>query len=121
MAVKNQEKVNERELSPQAKEILAALDTTKKELEVISLEIDTIKAEEGLKAKKPLSKRKEAKVFESQINPNEPTIIFPYEAKVSKSQYENLKKVETRAFKKKAKERENLKPMPVVLLEDNFK
>lgn len=103
MAEKNQEKVmNEKELSPQAKELLAALSTTKKELEVISSEIDVLKAEEGLKPGKFLSKRKEVRVFEQDVTPKEPVIIFPYEVKVNKKQYQNLRKIEARALKKKA-------------------
>ena len=46
-------------------------------------------------------------VFEQEFKLEEPKIIFPYEVKVDEKQYENLKKVETRALKRKAQELEN--------------
>ncbi|MGI6359782.1 MAG: hypothetical protein ACOX02_01905 [Acholeplasmatales bacterium] len=108
MAVKNQEKVNERKLSPQAKELLVELRNTKKELEAIASEIDAVKAERGQKGsgKKPF-KKQEPRVVETPVNVSEPKIIFPYEAKVDKKQYENLKKVEARALKKNAQKLKN--------------
>ncbi|NMA05054.1 MAG: hypothetical protein GX931_01640 [Acholeplasmataceae bacterium] len=106
MTVKNEEKVNGRELSPQAKEILASLEVTKKELEKVADEIDAFRALEGLDSRKTFPRRKEM-VFEQEFKLEEPKIIFPYEVKVDEKQYENLKKVETRALKRKAQELEN--------------
>ncbi len=101
------EKKQERNLSPQAKEILASLEVTKKELEKVAEEIDAYKALEGLDSKRPLPRKREGMVFEQEVKLEEPKIIFPYEVKVDEKQYENLKKVETRAIKRKEKELEN--------------
>ncbi|MFA5720296.1 MAG: Rho termination factor N-terminal domain-containing protein [Acholeplasmataceae bacterium] len=52
--------------------------------------------------------------------PKKPQFLFPFEVKVSEKEYANLRKIEKRAIRKKAKELERLDPVPVVFLKDNF-
>ena len=52
--------------------------------------------------------------------PKKPKFLFPFEVKVSKKDYENLRKIEKRAIRRKARELEKLEPIPVVFLEDEI-